>query len=250
MSASQESSVNSHTRPRTFSLIYEILKDSFECLSFVLIKTTLYVASLWLPIAIVCILILYQFGFSTLDDSFVEYIRLILGWAISLIAYCFLIFIVPYYVFVFHNQKNRKTTVGFWDFISENIFPLVVNHIKATVQIWLFLLLLIIPGIIKALQLALVTQVTFFEEDYKNNKISALKSSKQISKGYLWIILLLILIPILIGLGISFVIIRDLNTIAPKMLIDIIQVISKFYINCIALILMTQAYFVFKKYQQ
>ncbi len=255
MNASKEISMNSRTKISLISGIRQIFQESFKCLPFVFKKTTLNFASIWFPLAILCIVTMkMQFPDTSSGAPIEAYITQILKMGLNLIGHCFIIFIVPYYVFVFLNKKKNKSTVNFWDFLSENMFPLVVNHIKTTFTIICFILLLIIPGIIKALQLALVTQATFFDEDYKNDKISALKASKQTTKGFLTGILLLIGFTLTLHLIskplFSILKIVFSEQMIPVVFIDVAVFLTTFYISCFSLILMTQTYFVLKQYNQ
>ncbi len=250
MNASKEISMNSRTNISLHSWLHQVFQESFDCLPFVFKKTTQNFASIWIPLVIFCILI-FNLKTSHLSPDMLEgFYKQLLLTSLQFMNNCFLIFIIPYYVFVFLRSKNNETTLNFWDFLSENMFPLVVNHIKAFFVIGFFLLLLIIPGIIKGLQLALLTQTTFFDEDYKNGKISALKASQKTTKGFLSGLLMLLLMPTFFYFIVVFILTSSLQQFMPIYLIDIIKYIITFYISCFTYILMTQAYFVSKQYNK
>lgn len=85
------------------------------------------------------------------------------------------------------NSSSRKLTL--WGFTKEVSWPWLVEGVKATVIISLATFCFIIPGIIKYIHYAFFSFVVFFNKDYKEGKISALKHSKELSKGLSWWIL-------------------------------------------------------------
>ena len=242
-------STNSRTKVSFKLGFYEIFQESFKCLPFVFKKISMNFAVFWFPI-VATIIALLPYG----SDSIGLYIRQTILIGLLLMEHCFMIFIAPYYVFVFINQNASRSTPNFWDFLSENMFPLVINHIKTTMTILLHLLLLIIPGIIKTLQLSLVTQSTFFDERCKNGKISALKISQETTKGFLCGISLLIVITSILPFVLKPIYTKLMAGYSEQItlvnLIEMSQFITTFYLNCFGLILMTQAYFVLKRYKK
>ena len=249
MSASKESNMNSRTNISLFSTIREIFQESFDCLPFVFKKTTVYFGYIWFPLAILIIILFHQsFPHSSGNNFISSSIHSMFSMSLHLIGHCFIIFLVPYFVLAFLNQKSNKPTLPMKDFISENMFPLVVNHIKTTFTILLFFLLLILPGIIKGFQLALVTQVTFFDDQYKNGNASALKISQKLTKGFLFGIAIITFIMTILPFILSpFYMVISLTNALPFALISVLKFLSTFYLNCFGLILLTQAYFVLKK---
>ena len=73
-----------------------------------------------------------------------------------------------------------------WPFTKEITWPWCVEGLKASIIVVLGFVALIIPGIIKTIHYTFFTFVVFFNRSYKEGKISALKHSKNLSKGLGW----------------------------------------------------------------
>ena len=208
-----------------FKLVKIISRESISSTPWVFKEFTFKFSIFWIPIAL---LILYYCK-SFFDFEASPPLASLVTYGLHFIAGCFTIFIVPYFVFVFLHKEGKlefsgelsesltqKSQFKFKDFLTENIFPLVINKIKAVFILFAYFLLPIIflvvvriaklsliveilayfffiPGIIKFFRFAFITQATFFDEDYKQGKISALKASHNTTKGYLFLILAILI---------------------------------------------------------
>ena len=102
---------------------------------------------------------------------------------------------------LFNRIGPSSQTLTFWGFTKEVSWPWLVEGVKASFIIFAGLLCFIIPGIIKQVHYAFFHFVIFFNKNYKEDKIDALKHSKKISKGLRWwIFVLFIILPSCIGL--------------------------------------------------
>ena len=90
---------------------------------------------------------------------------------------------------LFNRTHPSSQALTFWRFTKEISWPWMVEGIKASVITTLATLCLIVPGIIKYIHYTFFSFVVFFNKDYKEGKIDALKHSKQLSKGLGWWIL-------------------------------------------------------------
>ena len=133
------------------------------------------------------------------------------------LAGLFIAFIIPYYTF----KYSQGLTPKFWDFIKNNIWTVVLNHIKAifvillyclpaiviliniglkfvpaplTVSIPLIVFFIILP-IYKSVRFTFLTETVFFD---KQDQRSYLKQADSNTQGYFWkIILFFILLSLL-----------------------------------------------------
>ena len=263
-------------RPSSHTLIKGAVLDSLACLPWVLKKTTLNFALIWLPIAAIVIALVNIAGFGGIPihplladfDSGDGGLALKDGMMFSLrrFEYCFIMFIIPYFVYAFINKPEGRQTAGgrqtgagesgspvpeFWDFIAAGVWPLVKNHIKAFFVILVFFLLLIIPGIIKCLRLCFVTQAVFFNEGCLRQGKSALKASQDLTRGRLravalftvyWL-LFMTLCPLLLNSALSLLFFFGSGWLWIDIIKDSIAYGAGFYLSCFSLVLMTQFYF-------
>ena len=98
----------------------------------------------------------------------------------------FTVFIIPYYVY----EERWGKPAPFWLFISENLWPVVLNHIKALFVILFFLILFIIPGLYKMVRYSFLTETVLFDSAYKKGDLSALKSADKSTRGFFWLMFL------------------------------------------------------------
>ena len=100
---------------------------------------------------------------------------------------------------LFNRTHPEEQKLKFWAFTKEITYPWLWEGLKASGIIFLGFILFIIPGLIKNVQYMFFSFVVFFDPDYKAKKVSALKRSKELSKGLGWWILgLAVLLPFLI----------------------------------------------------
>ena len=101
---------------------------------------------------------------------------------------------------LFNRICSSSHTLTFWKFTKEVSWPWLVEGIKASGIIFAAFLCFIIPGIIKNIHYTLFSFVVFFNKNYKENKIDALKHSKELSQGLgWWIFGLFVVLPPLIS---------------------------------------------------
>ncbi len=100
------------------------------------------------------------------------------------------------FLFSYSILQTRKSDKDLKDIIS-SVFDFdlwwkyVVATVLSTLAVLIGLLLLVVPGVIVALGLMFAA---YFVIDYKDNPIDALKRSWEITKGYKWTLLLLVVI--------------------------------------------------------
>lgn len=92
--------------------------------------------------------------------------------------------------YLFNRTHPQSQALQFWSFTRETTWPLLVEGLKASVIILAGCFLFIIPGIIKQIHFMFVIYVIFFNRLYREGKISALKYSKDLSRGLRWWLLL------------------------------------------------------------
>ena len=131
-----------------------------------------------------------------------ELARSIFPSLLVMIGMAFAVFITPYYVKQYNEQGS---TEPFKHFVRDNVTALVINHIKKFLLIFLYTLLLVIPGIIKCLRLTFVTQTTFFDKDSKEGRQSALKASQDLTKGFLFPLFLVFVSLFFVTMGVSLI---------------------------------------------
>ncbi|MDE0118820.1 MAG: hypothetical protein OXM55_02285 [Bdellovibrionales bacterium] len=96
---------------------------------------------------------------------------------------------------LFNRICSSSQVLTFWGFTKEVSWPWLVEGIKASIIIFAGLLCFVIPGIIKQIHYAFFSFVVFFNKNYKEDKIDALKHSKKLSKGVGWWIFGLFIVP-------------------------------------------------------
>ena len=172
-------------------------------------------------------------------------------------AHVFTVFMIPYYAYKYNyvyrgnnasKYDNKADIRPFWTFISETVWPVVINQIKAFFIILLFLLFLLIPGIYKSIRYTFVTHTVFFDDLYKQGRLSVLKSADKTSRGYFWLIVFLIfcmyfftfLLAKLVDISFSFF---------PLFVINSLSFIFKLYFSWLIVLFQSQFYFELKKHR-
>ena len=220
------------------NLLFSTFKKSLKAGPFVLKKVSVYFGFYFLALSFLLLLSLQSYLF-TEGHSGLSSEKLIQG-GLVFFSKIFTVFMVPYYTFKYNGEGANKK---FWDFIRDNIWPLVINHIKAFFVILLFLLLLIVPGIYKIIRLTFLTETVFFDEKYKESSVSALKQADKVTRGRFWLIICFFII--WIGFNILFSLIP--LDFLPYPLKSFFLLIINFYMSCFLLLVKTQFYFELKK---
>ena len=157
------------------------------------------------------------------------------------LASVFTVFIIPYLCFK-HSQK--ASLPKFWTFIKDNIWIMVLAHIKAFFVILLFLLLLIIPGIYKAIRFTFVTETVLFDKQAQG---SILKQANFNTRPYFWKIVLFLLLYWLSSLIFGWLLQSMLVSSGFNIFIAWIYFILLFYVKCFYLLWKVHFFFEIKK---
>ena len=220
-------------------MIFRSLKQSFKLAPAVLKDTTLYFGIYFLIPG--CIL-LAVFEPSSLSQGLSlgpASIQNLLGPGMLLLSSLFTVFIVPYYTFKYSQGSAPK----FWDFIRDNIWPVTLAHIKASFVILLFLLLLILPGLYKAIRLHFLTETVLFD---KQTQKSAVKQADLNTRGYFWKIILFLTLSSIIG-GLLTIPLKIIAFFNPNLFLSLLDFIVGFFLNCFFLLWRIQFFFEIKK---
>ena len=102
------------TRQQIFSKVFKL---SIETVPFVFKNVNRTFALYWIPF-MVFILFILNFFFGSLP------FKILIA---SFFDKMFTIFIIPYWVYAF---LRKESALPFWDFVTENVTPLVVNYLK------------------------------------------------------------------------------------------------------------------------
>ena len=244
-------------------IIKETLETTKRSSPWILKNLTLYFACYYIPLAIAFLWTAYAFWFPPVPA------RMFLSLLITMMGMAFAIFITPYYVYRFNeNEKEtsnksfhreapentqESSSGSFWDFVKENVTPLVINYIKKSFVILGYFLLLIVPGLVKIVRLTFVTQATFFDPDCQKGKLSALKASHDLTKGF-FVSLVVLFVFMFIGLGgLSVVLEYSLKLIFgsesnfSSSVVESFGLVISFYMQNLVLIFITQLYFSLRK---
>ena len=263
--------------PGEWSVFTEVFRESLRSAPWVFKKATLNFGLIWIFFAAPAIILINYFGlgdfpaFPALESILSERlsshsgagrggpfsVKNMMLFNIHLLELCFIIFIVPYFVYAFINKEKGRDAVKFRDFAAATVFPLVINHIKAFFVILGFFVLLIIPGVIKYFRLAFVTPATFFDEDCLKKRQSALQASSELTKGHFWKVVLFFLSIFLLSLvfsalasltgGLLFLPFKGMSLLAAESGTDIFVYGCNFYKTCFVLTASTHFYFALVK---
>lgn len=93
------------------------------------------------------------------------------------------------------TQRQMKNGHGQrpWPFVKKHFHQSLIEYLRSMISIGLYSLLLVIPGVIRWVQLTFVTLVTAFDSKYQNGKVDALKESSRLVGGA-WLPLLFLLL--------------------------------------------------------
>lgn len=161
---------------------------------------------------------------------------------LDFLAHIFIVFMIPYYAYKYNNKNIRP----FWTFISETVWPVVVSQIKVALILLFFFLLLIIPALYKYIRYTFVIHTVFFDDLYKQGRLSVLKSADRTSRGYFWLIVLVLFC------GFIFKYLPSLFKFMPfpSVINNSLSFVFKFYFSCLALLFQSQFYFELKKQRE
>ena len=143
--------------------------------------------------------------------------------------------------YLFNRTHPPEQALKLWRFTTDVTWPWLIEGVKAAIIIMAGIIFFFIPGIIKSIHYTFFSFIVFFDKNYKENKISALKHSRELVRGLGWWIFFLFLIPSNLITGIPGVLLSDLYTLTESVwiiypvLILFAYVISVFYIYLISL---------------
>ena len=215
------------------SLILSSFKQGLKYAPHVLKDLSIYFAGYFFVFSFI---VLWLFKFLSSADTFSPNI---LHTALLAIASLFTAFIVPYYAFKYSKGSVPK----FWDFIRDNIWPLIFAYIKAFFVVLLFLILLILPGIYKGIRFSFLTETVLF--DKKASK-SMLKQADSNTRGYFWQIILFLIVSGIFGFILKMILKTTSAFLGSHMFIIWINLILAFYIQCFVLLWKTHFFFEIK----
>ncbi len=95
---------------------------------------------------------------------------------------------------LFNRTCEESKALKLLSFAQEKVGLYLWEGLKAFAIIMAGLICFIIPGLIKAVHYIFVGFVVFFDPDYEAGKLSALKRSKELSKGLSWWIFSLVVL--------------------------------------------------------
>ena len=136
---------NEHQQPTTVKktdpdlnkkqILKETLWNTFNSAPYVFKKLHVYFAFYYIPFALAALFLAYRFLF----PPDLERERGMFSSLLSFLGIAFTVFITPYYTRQYNEKYGKQS---FWDFVRENVNPLVINHIK----VFFVILLYIVPG--------------------------------------------------------------------------------------------------------
>lgn len=173
-------------------ILISSFNQTFKTMPFVFKKITVYFGIYFIVLVIIALFVLDNvLPFSLLEENTETTIGLTTA-VFNLFCHTFTVFMIPYYAYKYDNKVMGVKP--FWTFIGETVWPVVINQIKALFVILLYCLLLIIPGIYKSIRFSFLTQTVFFDDMYKQGGKSALKTTQNMTQGYFWLIVLLVIL--------------------------------------------------------
>lgn len=229
----------------------QIFERSFLSLPYVFKQTILKFGLFWFPIVFALSIFLEYTVSNSSQSVTTEYLNRQFSLFLPLFESCFTFFLIPYFVFKFINKQERRPTPSFWSFLSENMYPLVINHLKSTLLIIVYACMLFIPGVVKAIRFSFVNQATFFGKDYAEK--SALKLSHELTRGFFWGICILFFISLALpdltryAFHLSLSPLFDNAGFMGKSFFEISKYLISFSVRCFGLILVTQAFFTLRE---
>ncbi|MDE0091920.1 MAG: hypothetical protein OXN83_01380, partial [Oligoflexia bacterium] len=196
-------------------LLLSSFKQSLKISYAVLKDTSLYFGFYFLAIACLILIIFQASPFS-----------IFLKWGLSSLSHAFTAFLVPYYAY----KYSQGAVPEFWNFIRENVWPVVFAYIKAFFVILLFLLLLIIPGLYKAVRLSFLTETVLFD---KQKQQSDLKQANHNTRRHFWLIVLLLISSYFISFLINLI---GIFPFLAGLFSSLLSFVLTFYLSCFVLL--------------
>lgn len=230
-------------------ILIDSFKQTLKSTPFVFTKITVNFGIYFIGLFFMALLVLDDFSliplFKESTKETVEYTTL----AFNGLCYIFIIFIIPYYAYKYDNKGTAITP--FWTFLGKTLWPVIINSIKAILIIFLFLLLLIIPGFYKSIRLYFLTQTIFFDDIHK-----PLKTTQNTTQGYFWLIALFLLLTYLLTIFLSPILdkkVFEILNLAPsfssKSVILGLWFFFNFFIYAFIELFKNQFYFAIKKHR-
>ena len=190
----------------------------------------------------VSFLVLFLFSLMV-SKEYLGFLSAFLSPSLLFLSHAFTVFIIPYYAY---KKLYDSPAPDFWEFISKTVFPLIIAHIKAFLVIFLFCLLLIIPGIYKAIRFSFLSQTVFFDS---NRSHSPLKTADQLTRGFFWPIVLYLIIALCFS-SILYSFNKLLFSNLPFFLKSSLNLVISFYISCFFILWKNLFYFEIKKFKE
>ena len=212
-------------------MIVSSFKQALKSAPKVLKDTTVYFGIYFFVFSFLSLALFKNFFESSLMSGFLNQILLF-------ISSLFTVFIIPYYAFKYSQGSVPK----FRDFIRDNIWLVVLNHIKAFFVILLFLLLLILPGIYKALRFSFLTETVLFDKQKR-----LLKQADQNTRRFFWKIVLFFIIAGLFSFILGWILKAGLFFLGSNFFIDWLNLIWLFFLQCFYLLWKINLFFEIKK---
>ncbi|MCZ0931612.1 MAG: hypothetical protein OXJ52_00445 [Oligoflexia bacterium] len=220
-------------------MLFRSFKQSFKFAPAVLKDTTLYFGMYFLVLGSIVLAVFQNSSLLQGLSSSPATIQNILSQGMLFLSSIFTVFIVPYYAFKYSQGAVPK----FWDFIRDNIWRVVLAHIKAFFVILLFLLLLIVPGLYKAIRFSFLTETVLFD---KQTQRSALKQADSNTRGHFWRIILFFILQGIISALLALPL-KIISFSSSNLFLTGLGFIFFFYLKCFILLWKIQFFFEIKK---
>ena len=188
-------------------------------------------------------LFLFSFFFSNVATSSFLSLNGVVVFCLLTLSHVFNVFIIPYYAY---KKIHSPSVPVFWDFISRTVYPLVIAHIKATLLILLFFLLLIVPGIYKKIRFTFLNETVFFDGERSG---SSLKKADQSTISFFWPLILFLVLSGFLSVLFAYPINKIAPLFLPSFLSSSLKLVISFYISCFLILWKTLLYFEIKKFK-
>ena len=168
--------------PGQWDAVFSAFQHSLRSLSPVFKELTWLFGRIWFPLSAV--------AFFSVRYTLPGFSMNLVNMSLSAVEACFTIFIVPWLTYRLIQKGKGLEAETFKVFLAETITPLILNSLKAVCIILGYTLLLIIPGVIKALKLMLLPYTVFFDRGpmQPGQKSSMIKATQETSKGCLTVL--------------------------------------------------------------
>lgn len=160
---------------------FPIVKQAFQKANQYFIKATA-----WLSLSlIVCIAIFVSMWVKYIHVLGLEHpLTKLVSFIVVLSLQILVVFMLSLYLY--NKTHTPKSAIKMWSFTKEVTWPWCWEGLKASVIMIIGFIILFIPGLIKMVHYTFFSFVVFFNRFYKEGKISALKHSAELSKGFFW----------------------------------------------------------------